>query len=126
MAEWHLVQTRRAVFRLQCFQLLFVVLVALGFFFVRGTEVALSVIMGGVVCILPGVYFAFRVLRKSGISHLRQIATEFWIGEAFKILLTGVMFYITLRYTDVHIFGLMVGFLSAQLFFLCLAPFFIN
>lgn len=123
MADLHLHKTRRSAYRLQFWQAGFVFFLALLLGVFHSWVAARSLAIGGAACVLPGFYFVFRTLGVSGASQLRRIAVNFWIAECVKLLFTAAIFYLSIRYLDVQFWALVLGFLVAQLFFACLAPF---
>ncbi|MCX7116855.1 MAG: ATP synthase subunit I [Legionellales bacterium] len=57
-----------------------------------GTLSAISVILGGMVSLVPNAYFATQLFRYQGAHAARRIVASFYKGEAAKFLLTFVLF----------------------------------
>ncbi len=72
-----------------------------------------SVFIGGLVCILPNVYFASRVFRHEGARAARKILSSFYIGEAVKLLLTALFFGVALVVLKIQPLALFGGYLVA-------------
>jgi ATP synthase protein I len=53
---------------------------------------AKSVLLGGIVYMIPNVYFAFKLFKYQGARAARQIVNSFYKGEALKMILTMVLF----------------------------------
>jgi ATP synthase protein I len=67
-----------------------------------------SVILGGLVCIIPNMYFAIKLFRHQGARAIKQIVNGFYVGEALKIMLTMILFTVVLvlfRITPLAFFG---------------------
>ncbi|AVI61922.1 ATP synthase subunit I [Halomonas sp. GFAJ-1] len=62
---------------------------------VSGSQAALSALMGGVVSILPGIYFVWRGLRRTG-RQSKQNVLNFYQAAAGKFGLTVALFVIVL------------------------------
>jgi ATP synthase protein I len=76
------------IFASQCIVL---AVLSLGLLLVNVTT-AYSVLLGGMVCIFPNVYFAFLAFRHSGASAAEAVAKSLYRGEVGKFLLTAVLF----------------------------------
>lgn len=87
---------RRAARHMQLIQLAIALLCAavagMGF----GMTAAWSALLGGAICIIPNGIFAHLALRHAGARAARQIARAFYLGEALKLILTGVLFALVL------------------------------
>ena len=62
--------------------------------FAANTKAALSVLLGGVVGIIPNVIFARKLFKHQGARAARQIVNGFYTGEALKLLLSIFLFTI--------------------------------
>lgn len=71
-----------------CTTLVFAVLCAV----VSGTNAAISALLGGVVCVIPNIYFARKLFKYQGARSAKQIVNSFYKGEAAKILLSVFLF----------------------------------
>lgn len=95
-----------------------VLVVALVSALMGGESAALSALLGGLVCLLPNAYFAWRVFRFQGARFARDIVKSFYRAEAGKFGLTAALF--TLVFVAVppsnpaFFFGAYVATLSAQ------------
>lgn len=57
-----------------------------------GLTPAYSVLLGGLICVVPNVYFAYRTFKFRGARAAREIVRSFYAGEAGKLALTAVLF----------------------------------
>lgn len=104
-------------FTLQAIVVIVVTLAALWF----GTVQAGSVLLGGIVCILPTLVFARWWFAAYHADQLRRLVKVFYLGEILKLALIGLLFVIALWIFPLHIGWFLVGYMSAQLAF-WLAP----
>lgn len=87
----------------------------------QGFSSAGSVLLGGIVYILPNLVFARRFFTYFNASHPEKIVKRFYLGELFKLLLTGLLFILTISFIPVKEFAFFIGFIAA-LFAFWLAP----
>ena len=82
----------------------------------QGSVVAVSVLLGGLVAVIPNGFLAARLLKPRADDSARAIMRSAWIGEIGKLLLTallfGVIFAVMRPISVPAVFG---GFISAQL-----------
>jgi ATP synthase protein I len=55
---------------------------------------AYSILLGGLVSIVPNSYFAWKAFRYRGARNTPLIVRSFYAGETGKLIMTGVMFAI--------------------------------
>lgn len=58
----------------------------------EGARTAWSALLGGFVSALPNALFAYKLFQVQGARHAKQIVAHFYQGEAFKLLLSAVLF----------------------------------
>lgn len=80
-------------------------------------QASLSIIIGGLISILPNAYFARMLFRYSGAIVAQKIVKSFYQGEAMKLLLTFSLFALVFKTFNVVPLAFMVGFMVAQLMF---------
>lgn len=69
---------------------------------------AYSVILGGLVCIIPNAYFAIKVFKYQGARAAKQIVNGFYKGEALKIIISILLFtavFVLCRITPLAFFA---------------------
>lgn len=84
-------------------------------------QAALSLLVGGVVCLLPNIYFYRRVFAYSGATQAKYIVKALYWGETIKIIMTAVCFVGALLISWVMPMWMFLGFVGAQFGF-WLAP----
>ena len=79
-------------FKLIGMQLIVTILVSAFFFVYVSYESAYSALIGGIIFIVPNAYFVQCALRGKGHHPPEIILRWFYMGEAGKLILTGVLF----------------------------------
>lgn len=115
---------RKIAYRLVSLQALIVVVVAF-LWLISGVKDSLSVLLGGVACVLPSVYFARRLFSTTSARAAKKIVRAFYVGELFKLALSAGLVVIITLLVPVSIVPFIVGFVGAQFGF-WLAPMFIK
>lgn len=77
--------------KMYALQALILLLVAAGLVWVSIT-IAYSVLLGGLIAVAPGYYFARQAFRFRGARFASHIAQAFYVGETGKFLLTAGAF----------------------------------
>lgn len=67
-------------------------LVAVLFGVLAGVQAFFSALLGGVLVMIPARLFARRVFKHQGALAARAIARGFYVGEAYKLLLSAFLF----------------------------------
>ena len=70
-------------------------------FIISGNKAAFSVILGGLLSIIPNMYFASVLFKHQGAQAAKQIVNGFYKGEAMKLLLTILLFALVFKYCSV-------------------------
>jgi len=80
---------------------------------ISSTPAAYSFAVGGLVYVVPNLYFMHYALRYSGSDHVPLIAQSFSMGESGKLALAAVGFVLVFRFVNpLHVFALFAGFIS--------------
>lgn len=87
-----------------------------------GLQASGSILLGGLVSVLPTAYFARVVFRYNGAGAAQHIVKCFYKGEAIKMFLTFGLFALIFKTLDIVPLAFMVGFIAAQMMF-WFAPF---
>ena len=81
-----------------------------------GLTAAYSVLLGGLICLLPNCYFAYRAFKFQGARAAREIVRSFYVGEAGKLMLTAILFAIVFSSVKpINPLALFLGFGAVQL-----------
>ena len=87
-------------------------------------SVGMSLLMGGMVTIVPTLLFAIIFLKQWRSLTSTQIIKRFYLGELFKMVLTGLLAVVCIITLTVNLLAFMFGLLVAYLSFLVMAIFF--
>jgi len=83
---------------------------------VFGLTPAYSVLLGGLICLVPNTWFAYRTFRFQGARAAREIVRSFYAGEAGKLALTALMFAgVFIGIKPLNALALFAGFCLIQL-----------
>lgn len=81
-----------AISKLLLAQALVGIIAVLFFLLVEGKAAAGNAILGGLIALLPNVYFALKTFRYFGAQSAVSITLSLWSGEMGKYVLTVAMF----------------------------------
>jgi ATP synthase protein I len=97
------------------FQTGFVALLTLksGFFFDK--DIALSVLIGGLIFLLPNALFTLMAFMFVGARHQKYVVLSFYLGEVVKLSLTAIMFILVFALFNVEPLALLLGFILSTL-----------
>ena len=73
-------------------QLLFCLMAALVMFLLIDGVASYSILLGGLISIVPNGYFAWKVFRFRGARNTPLIVKSFYAGETGKLIMTGGFF----------------------------------
>ena len=102
-----------------------VLLYALISYFKWGYVFAESVLLGGALALLPNVLFAFNAFKYAGAKSSQKVLSAFYSGEKYKIVLTAVLFALTVKFIAIEPIAFFTSFCLVALIPL-LAPFYLN
>jgi ATP synthase protein I len=77
----------------------------------------MSVLYGGLAYCLPNLLFVWRVFRYSGAKQMNQFMAAFFLGEMIKLILSGILFLLVVKYWSVSLLSMLVGFVGAIVLF---------
>ena len=95
-------------------QFLFVIIFSPGVCYFFGFASAKALLIGGLVCVLPNLYFYCRVFSHWGAQKSAQIVKAFYWGEAVKWLLTGSGFLLAFLFSGRLAAWVLGGYILAQ------------
>lgn len=78
---------------------------------------AISVTLGGLICVLPNLFLYRCMFAHFGAQAAQKILRGFYFGECCKILLTAVLFSIAFNVQGILPKSLLMGFVLTQGFF---------
>jgi ATP synthase protein I len=104
-----------AVTKLLVRQLAITGCVALVLYAFLGKPAAISALFGGLLVWLPNVLMAMIIFNCNTYHDPQKIVRAFYIGEFFKLIMTGVLFVLVLHCVNVLLAPLLVGLISTYL-----------
>ena len=111
------VENQRDIWRLLLIQLIVSLFIAMIAMVVSGPLAALSGLLGGVVCVVPNVYFVRQLFKYKGARAAKQIVNGFYKGEALKLLLTIALFVLVFKLFEIKPLVFFAAFIAAQMMF---------
>jgi len=88
-------------------------------------QAAGSLVLGGLVCLLPNTYLYRKAFAHFGARQAKQILKDLFLGEAVKIVLTAILFIGALLISWALPPWIFIGFILAQVGF-WLAPIYLG
>jgi len=86
-------------------------------YWLGGTKAAYSAGLGGLVCIVPNMVFAFQLFRHHGARAAKKIVNSFYKGEAIKIIISIVLFAIVFIMFDITPLAFFITYIVVQMSF---------
>ena len=109
-------QERDYAFKLIAIQTALLVIFSL-LFILFSVKAAYSVMLGGVCCILPSIYFAHKVFHYLGARRAKQAIRAFYFAELVKLLLIALFSIVVFKFVAINLLDYLLGFIIAQLAF---------
>lgn len=75
---------------------------------------AYSILLGGLVSILPNIYFARRIFHRICSYNARRLLIKFYRNELIKLILMGFLFILVIKLKIVANLPFIIGFILAQ------------
>ena len=80
-------------------------------------QAALSAFSAGVIVVAANYFFAWRVFSVTGASAVQKIVSNFYIGEALKLLLTAVLVVFAIKVLAITPLPFFTGYAVTQIAF---------
>lgn len=102
---------RLPIFRLLAIQALVTLGLSLVFFVFKGLNAGFSALLGGMIVLMPNVYFMLKTFRYFGARSAVAITLSLWTGEAGKFVLTAALFVLVfLTIKPLHLMALFISY----------------
>ena len=99
------------IYKVAAYQLVFLLVTCVILAVSAGWVSAYSVLIGGLISVIPGTLFASRVFKYRGARAARLIAREVYRGEMLKLLVSGAGFALSFIYVQpLNVVALFSGF----------------
>lgn len=108
---------QQQAYQIVYWQLAGVALLALLTLPIAGMIPAFSVLCGGLCYGFPNLVFVWRVFRYAGAQQMTQFMSAFFFGEMIKLIFSGILFLLVVKYLPVSLLSVLVGFAGAIVMF---------
>lgn len=102
-------------------QLIIILMAGILAFILGDLNALISAVLGGFVCLVPGLLFAIHFFRYKGAQQSSKIMSAFYLGEVIKLILTGVLFVVVFITYKVNPTAFFITFIAVQMLY-WLAP----
>ncbi len=107
-------RNKHAAYKVLCVIAVVVAAIALVLLLVKGPVAAYSALLGGIACLLPNLLFARFAFRHSAANSASLVMRWFYIGEAVKIIVTVMIFALSLtRLEELNLAAMMITYVVA-------------
>ena len=108
---------QQKAYRLVRWQFIGIVILAVSIAIASSTKIGLSVFAGGLAYALPNLFFVWGVFRYAGANEMQRFLIAFFLGEIFKIILSGIIFILVVNYLPVSLISVLIGLAGAMIIF---------
>lgn len=84
-------------------------------YFGWGVGHAKSALIGGAICILPNIAFAFKAFQYAGASVARKVVDAFNNGVKIKLVLTALLFALSFKFFQLELLPFFVTYFLTSL-----------
>ena len=101
-----------SITKIVAYQILITVLVGLGFALVLDVKSGQFALLGGIIAVIPNVYFGISLVRASKLAA-KKFINSFYASESIKLILTVFLFFLAFKIPSVKLFPLLTCYVSA-------------
>tara|TARA_R110001592_G_scaffold30652_1_gene109446 strand:- start:104 stop:472 length:369 start_codon:yes stop_codon:yes gene_type:complete len=83
---------RPPIFKIFCTQLVVTLLISAIYYLLNGRVAAYSALLGGLVFVIPQLYFGIKAFMFSGARAIDKIVVNFYKGESSKVIIIVIGF----------------------------------
>lgn len=113
-------------YKLVYWQIIMVMMLALILFLLQGMKSGISALLGGLAYALPNFVFVWRVFAYASARLAQKFVIAFFAGEAFKLIISGILFILAVKFLPVTVLPLLIGYIGAILAFWASSFYFIS
>ena len=106
-------KVQHQAYQIVCWQLICVLAISALAALIKGLHTGFSVFAGGMAYGLANLLFVWRVFRYSGAQQMNQFVAAFMLGEMGKLILSGILFIMIVKYLPVSLLSVLIGFIGA-------------
>jgi ATP synthase protein I len=74
--------------------------ICLGFYVVSGSVAAYSSLLGGIIFVIPQLYFGIKAFLHTGARSAQKIVINFYKGESSKLIFIALGFALVFKFVD--------------------------
>jgi ATP synthase protein I len=110
-------KVRTELYRIVLYQLLFIIGFFVLVFLFKGLQNSISLLSGSASYWLTSALFIWGVSRFTGANHSGRFIAAFFLGESAKLMLSGVLFIMLMRFLQVNLLYALGGLAVAIIAF---------
>ena len=110
-------KVKKQLYQVVIWQLIVIVGLALILLLLQGMQNGLSALLGGLAYWIPTFIFIWRVSAHAGARAAQRFIIAFFGGEVAKLILSGALFVIVIKYFPVNLLYVLIGFIGAIMAF---------
>ena len=93
-------------------QILIILIVIAGFYFLGSNISAKSALYGGLAALVPNWYFARKINKHKG-EDARKVVRSFYAGESGKLIITAIIFALIFQDPKIDILAVLTAYIAA-------------
>ena len=93
------------------YQSLIAIVLAFILFLLLGKYSGISALYGGLICVIPGMVFAFLAFRYAGASQNKVVVRSFNKGSKLKFIITIVLFVMVYKLPNLQPLPLLISYI---------------
>jgi ATP synthase protein I len=102
---------RRLARKVLYYQSLIAIVLASILFLLLGKYSGISALYGGLICVIPGMAFAFLAFRYAGASQNKLVVQSFNKGSKLKFIITIVLFVMVYKLPNLQPLPLLISYI---------------
>lgn len=111
------ISSRKEALKIVYWQLILIIVLAGALFLFQGTQSGVSTLLGGLAYWIPTLLFVWRVFARGGARAAKQFLLLFVAGESIKLILSGILFVLIIKYMPIKLLSVLIGFVGAVIAF---------
>lgn len=101
---------RQLATKVLIYQSLIAIVLTLFFTFYLGKYSGISALYGGLICVLPGIVYAYLAFKYAGASQNRLVVRSFNKGSKLKFIFTIVLFVVVYKWPNLQPLPLLISY----------------
>jgi len=86
------------IYKIFFVQMTVILIICAGYYWLYGNVAAYSSLIGGLIFVIPQLYFGFKAFLYSGARSIQKIVVNFYKGESSKILIIALSFALIFKF----------------------------